>query len=108
MARHKIENPLLPIMRVLIESAALQLIVETFTLALCIGNYTHCGESSDLKLWWNCYNNVCHLKGITLNAIAMHIKLRTIGNSTIYTKADPVKTIGSMPMKRITADDITE
>ncbi|KAF9493005.1 hypothetical protein BDN71DRAFT_1450831 [Pleurotus eryngii] len=96
---YKIENTLLPIIRVLIESAALQLIVEILTLALYAG---------DLNAALLPQGLVTPIVGITFNAIAIRIKLRTIRNSTIHTKADPVKTIGSIPMKRTAADSVTE
>ncbi|KAF9493004.1 hypothetical protein BDN71DRAFT_1450827 [Pleurotus eryngii] len=96
---YKIENTLLPIIRVLVESAALQLIVETLTLGLYAG---------DLNAVLLPQGLVTPIVGITFNAIAIRIKLRTIRDSTTRSQVDPVQTIGSMPMKRIAVNTITE
>ncbi|KAG9227901.1 hypothetical protein PLEOSDRAFT_1107100 [Pleurotus ostreatus PC15] len=96
---YKMENTLLPIVRVLIESAALQLIVEVLTLGLYAGGLNAVLLPQGL---------VTPIVGITFNAIAIRIKLRMIRDSTTHSQVDPVQTIGSMPMKRITVETITE
>lgn len=52
-----------------------------------------------------------YAQGITFNAITIRIKLRAIsnsGNTTAFSRSDPVQTIGSMPMKRIKVDITTQ
>ncbi|KAF4580795.1 hypothetical protein AB1N83_008442 [Pleurotus pulmonarius] len=93
------ENTLLPIIRVLVESAALQLVVEALTLGLCAGGLNAVLLPQGV---------VTPVVGITFTAIAIRIKLRMAANDTTDMKVDPVQTIGSMPTKRITVDTVTE
>lgn len=119
-AKYKTENALLPIVRILIESAALQLIVEILLLALysrsvnaqyillelvtpTVVSLIYIDDLDDAILK--------RLQGITFNAITIRIKLRAINNSAVtseYSRSEPVQTIGSMPMRRIKVDITTQ
>ncbi|KAG9227899.1 hypothetical protein CCMSSC00406_0009733 [Pleurotus cornucopiae] len=98
-AKYKTEkNVLLPIVRILIESAALQLFVEILLLAL----YSQRVDAQDILL-----ELVTPAVGITFNAITIRLKLRGIQNSnsaSIFSSSDPVQTIGHLPMRRIRVD----
>jgi hypothetical protein len=88
-------NKLLPVLRILVESAALQLIVEVVLLAL---------YSSDINAQYIVLESVASVVGITFNAITIRIKLHTFkpGSYNISNSGTtPVATIGSMPMRRI-------
>ncbi|KAF7416425.1 hypothetical protein PC9H_002691 [Pleurotus ostreatus] len=101
-AKYKTENALLPIVRILIESAALQLIVEILLLAL---------YSRSVNAQYILLELVTPTVGITFNAITIRIKLRAINNSAVtseYSRSEPVQTIGSMPMRRIKVDITTQ
>lgn len=101
-AQYKTENALLPIARILIESAALQLIVEILLLAL---------YSQTVNAQYILLELVTPTVGITFNAITIRIKLRAMSNSansTAFSRSEPVQTIGSMPMKRIKVDITTQ
>ncbi|KAF7423932.1 hypothetical protein PC9H_009230 [Pleurotus ostreatus] len=101
-AQYKTENALLPIARILIESAALQLVVEILLLAL----YSRTVNAQYILL-----ELVTPTVGITFNAITIRIKLRAMSNSansTVFSRSEPVQTIGSMPMKRIKVDITTQ
>lgn len=86
---------LLSALRILVESAALQLIVEIVLLSL---------YSSDINAQYIVLESVASVVGITFNAITLRIKLHTFntprsllsGNSS-----NGVQTIGSVPMRRI-------
>lgn len=97
------ENTLIPMIRVLIESAALQLLVEALTLGLYAGGLNAVLLPQGM---------VAPVVGLTFNAIAIiaiRIKLRmVVDDNTTHLKVDPVQTIGSMPKKRITVDTVTE
>ncbi|KAF4577367.1 hypothetical protein EYR40_009274 [Pleurotus pulmonarius] len=82
------ENTLRPIVRVLVESAALQLVVEALTLGLYAGGLHAVLLPQGL---------VTPVVGITFNAIAIRVKLRMMSDSTTHMKADSVQTIESMP-----------
>ncbi|KAF4582651.1 hypothetical protein EYR40_002574 [Pleurotus pulmonarius] len=119
-AKYKTENALLPIARILIESAALQLVVEILLLAL----YSRSVNAQYILLELVTPTVVSldfasitfgavlkDLQGITFNAITIRIKLRAINNSAVnseYTRSEPVQTIGSMPMRRIKVDITTQ
>ncbi|KAF4580788.1 hypothetical protein AB1N83_008955 [Pleurotus pulmonarius] len=99
-AKYKTEkkNFLLPIVRILIESAALQLFVEILLLAL----YSQKVDAQDILL-----ELVTPAVGITFNAITIRLKLRAMQNSSstsVFSTSDPVQTIGHLPMKRIRVD----
>ncbi|KAF4568386.1 hypothetical protein AB1N83_013072 [Pleurotus pulmonarius] len=101
-AQYKTGSYLLPVARILIESAALQLVVEILLLAL----YSRAVNAQYILL-----ELVTPTVGITFNAITIRIKLRAISNSansTAFSRSDPVQTIGSMPMKRIKVDITTQ
>ncbi|KAG5220570.1 vacuolar triacylglycerol lipase [Salix suchowensis] len=101
-AKYKTENALLPIVRILIESAALQLLVEILLLAL---------YSRSVNAQYILLELVTPTVGITFNAITIRIKLRAINNSAVtseYSRSEPVQTIGSMPMRRIKVDITTQ
>ncbi|RDB24654.1 hypothetical protein Hypma_008225 [Hypsizygus marmoreus] len=86
---------LLPILRIFVESAALQLIVETVLLAL------YCSDINAQYILLEC---VASIVGITFNAITIRIKLHTIaGASSSHPSSgtNPVQTIGSIPLRRI-------
>jgi len=86
----------LPILRILVESAALQLVVEIVLLGL------YCAS---INAQYILLESVSSIVGITFNAITIRIKLHTIvgeGSSNEGSRAmNPVQTIGSMPMRRI-------
>ncbi|KAF7419689.1 hypothetical protein PC9H_002281 [Pleurotus ostreatus] len=101
-AQYRTENALLPVVRILIESAALQLIVEGVLLAL---------YSRNANAQYVLMELVTPTVGITFNAITIRIKLRAIqksASSTAFSRSDQVQTIGSVPMKRIQVDITTE
>ncbi|KAF7421078.1 hypothetical protein PC9H_011598 [Pleurotus ostreatus] len=110
-AQYKTGSYLLPVARILIESAALQLVVEILLLALYSrtvnGQYFFRVAGAD-----DAYSGASLLGclvmpwGITFNAITIRIKLRA--NSTAFSRSDPVQTIGCMPMKRIKVDITTQ
>ncbi|KAJ8690591.1 hypothetical protein PTI98_012007 [Pleurotus ostreatus] len=99
-AQYKTGSYLLPVARILIESAALQLVVEILLLAL----YSRTWRVSP---WLSGHAmGLIYEQGITFNAITIRIKLRA--NSTAFSRSDPVQTIGCMPMKRIKVDITTQ
>ncbi|KAF4566033.1 hypothetical protein EYR40_002146 [Pleurotus pulmonarius] len=101
-AQYKTENALLPVVRILIESAALQLVVEIVLLVL---------YARDVNAQYILLELVTPTVGITFNAITIRIKLRAMSksaNSTAFSRSDQVQTIGSVPMKRIQVDITTE
>ncbi|KAF5379631.1 hypothetical protein D9757_009201 [Collybiopsis confluens] len=87
---------LLYILRILVESAALQLIVEIVLLAL------YC---SDINAQYILLESVASVVGITFNAITIRIKLHTMQGVPSFNQSSgpehAVQTIGSMPMRRI-------
>ncbi|KAG6826070.1 hypothetical protein H0H92_001231 [Tricholoma furcatifolium] len=86
---------LLSVLHILIESAALQLIVETVLLAL---------YASSINAQYILLESVASIVGITFNAITLRIKLHMVAesNSQISTAGtNPVQTIGSLPLRRI-------
>ncbi|KAF4588657.1 hypothetical protein EYR40_010210 [Pleurotus pulmonarius] len=118
-AQYKTGSYLLPVARILIESAALQLVVEILLLAL----YSRAVNAQyillelvtptvvRLSLLSGHATGLMYAQGITFNAITIRIKLRAISNSansTAFSRSDPVQTIGSMPMKRIKVDITTQ
>ncbi|KAJ3891020.1 hypothetical protein GG344DRAFT_48182 [Lentinula edodes] len=82
-------SQLMPIMRILVESAALQLFVETVLLAL---------YSNDINAQY-----ILLESAITFNAITIRIKLQSIsmGGGSKFSSNGATQTIGSMPMRRI-------
>jgi len=84
---------LMPVLRVLIESAALQLIVEVILLAL---------YSNGINAQYILLESVTPIVGITFNAIAIRIKLHASNSFGVTTSnGNPTQTIGSIPMRRI-------
>ncbi|KAH9481029.1 hypothetical protein JR316_0005548 [Psilocybe cubensis] len=86
---------LISILRILIESAALQLIVEIVLLAL------YC---SDINAQYILLESVTSVVAITFNTITLRIKLDTYAEDHKYSQKSSghqVQTIGSIPMKRI-------
>ncbi|KAF4564949.1 hypothetical protein EYR36_002892 [Pleurotus pulmonarius] len=101
-AQFRTENRLLPIVRILVESAALQLVVEALVWAL----YSRSANAQYVVL-----ELVTPMVGITFNAIAIRIKLRLLSDSAdgvALSRSDPVQTIGSAPTRRIKANIATE
>lgn len=85
---------LLPVARILIESAALQLIAEIILLAL---------YSRDINAQYILLECVTPIVGITFNVITMRIRLHTLEKHSM-TSSDRVRTIGSMASRRIQVD----
>ncbi|KAJ3900493.1 hypothetical protein F5879DRAFT_972593 [Lentinula edodes] len=87
-------SQLMPIMRILVESAALQLFVETVLLAL---------YSNDINAQYILLESVASIVAITFNAITIRIKLQSIsmGGGSKFSSNGATQTIGSMPMRRI-------
>ncbi|KAL4262251.1 hypothetical protein AB1N83_008956 [Pleurotus pulmonarius] len=101
-AKYRTESPLIPILRILVESAALQLVVEIVLLALYSSNNS--AQRIPQLL-------IAPTVGITFNAISIRIKLRAIANSSNLSSqpgSPVVQTIGSLPMKRIKVDITTQ
>lgn len=88
------QSKLLYVVRILVESAALQLIVEVVLLAL---------YASDINAQYILLESVTPIVGITFNAITIRLKLHSMSESSSMksSHAHPVQTIGSMPMRRI-------
>ncbi|KAG6831336.1 hypothetical protein H0H92_011251 [Tricholoma furcatifolium] len=91
------KSKLLPILAILIESAALQLVVEVVLLAL------YC---SSINAQYIVLESVTSIVGITFNAITLRIKLHVMSQSSsriasAVTHPEAVQTIGSIPMRRI-------
>ncbi|KAF8830880.1 hypothetical protein HHX47_DHR1000273 [Lentinula edodes] len=85
---------LLPILRILVESAALQLIVEIVLLAL------YC---EDINAQYILLESVASIVGITFNAITIRIKFQSIRSaaSRNISSNGAMHTVGSMPMRHI-------
>ncbi|KAJ8507009.1 hypothetical protein ONZ45_g10574 [Pleurotus djamor] len=102
-AKYKTENLLLPVLRILVESAAMQLIIEILLLAL---------YSQDINAQYILLEMVTPVVGITFNAITLRIRLRTLAspsnNSYQLSRSDPVQTIGSAPSRKIKVDITTQ
>lgn len=92
------QSRLIPVLRILVESAALQLIVEIVLLAL------YC---QDINAQYILLESVASIVGITFNAITIRIKLHSMkGESSSHQHSSaaashPTQTIGSVPMRRI-------
>ncbi|KAE9402333.1 hypothetical protein BT96DRAFT_855837, partial [Gymnopus androsaceus JB14] len=83
---------LLRVIRILIESAALQLIPE---LALLVF------YSANMNAHYIALEAITPLVGITFNAITIRLRLKDFSPETITTpESHPVQTIGSMPLRR--------
>uniref|UniRef100_A0A8H8CGP2 Uncharacterized protein n=1 Tax=Psilocybe cubensis TaxID=181762 RepID=A0A8H8CGP2_PSICU len=92
---HVGQGRLLSILRILVESAALQLIVEIVLLALYCNN---------INAQYILLESVTPIVAITFNTITLRIKLQSHADSQKSIASGisgPVQTIGSMPMKRI-------
>ncbi|KAG6907864.1 hypothetical protein DXG01_007078 [Tephrocybe rancida] len=84
---------LLPVLHILIESAALQLIVETILLAL------YC---SNIDAQYILVESVASVVGITFNLITIRLKLHSMAETLNKApSSNLVQTIGSMPLRRI-------
>ncbi|KAF8829824.1 hypothetical protein HHX47_DHR2000210 [Lentinula edodes] len=88
-------SQLISVMRILVESAALQLVVEIILLAL---------YSSDVNAQYIVLESIASIVGITFNALTIRIKLHSIstaggGHSMSFDGA--TQTIGRLPMRRI-------
>ncbi|KDQ23806.1 hypothetical protein PLEOSDRAFT_1114134 [Pleurotus ostreatus PC15] len=98
-AQYQTGSYLLPVARILIESAALQLVVEILLLALYSravnGQYFLQVAGAD-----DAYS------GASLLGCLVMPWLRA--NSTAFSRSDPVQTIGCMPMKHIKVDITTQ
>ncbi|KAJ4466768.1 hypothetical protein J3R30DRAFT_2214541 [Lentinula aciculospora] len=87
------DSPLIPIIRILVESAALQLVVEIVLLAL------YC---SDINAQYILLESVASIVGITFNAITIRIKFQSIrAGSRNISSNGAMHTVGSMPMRHI-------
>ncbi|KAG6865532.1 hypothetical protein C0991_001725 [Blastosporella zonata] len=91
------QSKLLPVLQILVESAALQLVVEIVLLAL------YC---SNINAQYIVLESVASIVGITFNAITLRIKFHAMSQSTsrvvsAVTHPEAVQTIGSIPMRRI-------
>ncbi|KAJ7477178.1 hypothetical protein B0H11DRAFT_2234653 [Mycena galericulata] len=103
------KSPLLPVIRILVESAALYLLIEIILLTLYSINYN--AQYILLEI-------VTPTVGITFGMITIRITMRSHNNSsqaTVDTQSDGRHTIGTIPMRRIavniskhTEDDIGE
>ncbi|KAJ8502822.1 hypothetical protein ONZ45_g11409 [Pleurotus djamor] len=102
-AKYKTENVLLPILRILVESAAMQLVVEVLLLAL----YARKSDAQYILL-----EIITPVVGITFNAITLRIRLRTLSSSSSnafpLSRSDQIQTIGTAPARRIKVDITTE
>ncbi|KAF4598325.1 hypothetical protein EYR38_006722 [Pleurotus pulmonarius] len=101
-AKFRTDKGLIPILRILVESAALQLVVEILLLAL------YC---SNINAQYILLELVTPVVGITFNAITIRIRLRALNTASAgsgITKSDHVQTIGSVPMRRRIHVDITK
>jgi hypothetical protein len=91
-------SKLLSVVKILVESAALQLIIEIVLLAL---------YSSGINAQYILLESVASVVGITFNAITIRIKFAMngsiIGSHNISSNGNlnPTHTIGSVPMRRI-------
>jgi uncharacterized membrane protein len=86
---------LISVMRILIESAALQLIIEIILLSL------YCSDINAQYILLECVTPVV---GITFNMITVRIKFQSLKDTGMASSAgasNPVQTIGSIPMRRI-------
>ncbi|KAF4584807.1 anthranilate phosphoribosyltransferase [Pleurotus pulmonarius] len=93
------EKTLLPILRVLMESA-LQLVVEALQLVV---------EALSLVLYAGGLNAVLLPQGVVTPVVLRRaVNTTTTTTTTTHMEVDPVQTIGSMPKKRITVDTVTE
>ncbi|KAF8073468.1 hypothetical protein FPV67DRAFT_1477990 [Lyophyllum atratum] len=89
------QGRLLPVLRILVESAALQLGVEIVLLAL------YCAS---INAQYILLESVASIVGITFNAITIRIKLHAISEGSSHqgsAATHPVQTIGSLPLRRI-------
>ncbi|KAJ8517272.1 hypothetical protein ONZ45_g5513 [Pleurotus djamor] len=99
------ENRLLPILRIIVESAALQLLVEILLLAL----YAQRLNAQHILL-----ELVAAVVGITFNAITLRIRLMAVASSRTtpsefrLSKIEPIQTIGSAPSRRVKINMVTE
>ncbi|THV06491.1 hypothetical protein K435DRAFT_960469 [Dendrothele bispora CBS 962.96] len=83
-------SKLIEVLRIFLESAALQLVTQIILLAL----YSVHNNAQNLLL-----ESSVPIVGITFNAIAIRIRLHLIGSQAAAN--DHVDTIGSMPMRRV-------
>ncbi|KAJ3999407.1 hypothetical protein F5050DRAFT_1805050 [Lentinula boryana] len=83
------DSQLMSVMRTLVESAALQLVVEIVLLAL---------YSSDINAQYIVLESIAPIVGITFNALTIRIKLRSM--SAARNDGD-TQTIGRLPMRRL-------
>ncbi|KAJ7034858.1 hypothetical protein C8F04DRAFT_1100320 [Mycena alexandri] len=111
----RLSGSLMPILRILIESAALYLLVEILLLATYAVNYnvqyivletvTPIAVSSCLVPHTRfLFRLILFIQGLTFSLISIRINLRSqkkIANMTTQIDASDVHTIGSMPMRRI-------
>ncbi|KAJ7439041.1 hypothetical protein B0H11DRAFT_2254165 [Mycena galericulata] len=89
------ESTLMPILRILVESAALYLFVEILLLATYAAHY---------NVEYIILESVTPIAGLTFSLITIRINLRSqmkIANMPTETYASNVQTIGSVPMRRI-------
>jgi len=87
------QKRLLYVVRILVESAALQLIVEIVLLSL---------YAADINAQYILLESVTSIVGITFNAITIRLKLHAMAESASNSvNTHPVQTIGSVPMRRI-------
>ncbi|KAJ3842651.1 hypothetical protein F5878DRAFT_374850 [Lentinula raphanica] len=86
------QSHLMPILRILVESAALQLVVEIVLLAL---------YSQDINAQYILLESVASIVGITFNIITLRIKFHSIDavGSRNGSNNGGTQTIGSMPMR---------
>ncbi|KAJ8496890.1 hypothetical protein ONZ45_g12283 [Pleurotus djamor] len=104
-AKYKLESKLLPrvpILRIIVESAAVQLILEVFLLALF---------SAGVNEQYLVLEMVTPVVAITFNAITLRIRLRALSSHTgseyQVSQVDPVQTIGSTPSRRTKIEIVT-
>ncbi|KAJ3801878.1 hypothetical protein GGU11DRAFT_767582 [Lentinula aff. detonsa] len=83
------DSQVMSVMRMLVESAALQLVVEIVLLAL---------YSSDINAQYIVLESIAPIVGITFNALTIRIKLRSM--SAARNDGD-TQTIGRLPMRRL-------
>ncbi|KAJ7046127.1 hypothetical protein C8F04DRAFT_1063374 [Mycena alexandri] len=91
----RLGGSLMPILRILIESAALYLLVEILLLATYAVNY---------NVQYIVLETVTPIAGLTFSLITIRINLRSqkkLANMTTQIDGSNVQTIGSMPMRRI-------
>ncbi|KAJ3823652.1 hypothetical protein F5880DRAFT_1612704 [Lentinula raphanica] len=87
------DHRLKSVLRILVESAALQLVVQIFLLAL----YT-----SGINAQYIILESIASIVGITFNALIIRIKLESMSTTEVHSDVEgATQTIGRMPTRRL-------